>query len=309
MVMLVEYKGGSGGHSFDVDIDEADLPSRGEAVGELSKPVTGIHARAKRIPPEMTAQALDNEPFEDYPRAVYGYKRLCGAGGDARDRFNQSYRHGIEHFLRRTFHGLTFVPGISFDIGEILEQQEREALKAVRDRYYSANMRRQVKSLEESYDGLCALRSVFGSASQKNCFSMETVVPTRYLPELLVAAPVWFIQEKRKTPQHFVGAGSSTVRYFCDLGVTDEFAYLFQMYNNGQRLFSEFEGRDVMPLPIAELVGKVRKLFDYLVIATPYHDIASAEWRDAQWIRNIDPFLFWFLKQIPELMFFLGKCR
>jgi hypothetical protein len=70
MVMLVEYKGGSGGHSFDVDIDEADLPSRGEAVGELSKPVTGIHARAKRIPPEMTAQALDNEPFEDYPRAV-----------------------------------------------------------------------------------------------------------------------------------------------------------------------------------------------------------------------------------------------
>jgi hypothetical protein len=32
MVMLVEYKGGNGGHGFDVDIDVTNLPSRREAL-------------------------------------------------------------------------------------------------------------------------------------------------------------------------------------------------------------------------------------------------------------------------------------
>lgn len=61
-----------------------------------------------------------------------------------------------------------------------------------------------------------------------------------------------------------------------------------------------------MPLPIVELVGKVKDFFDYLVIATPYHDLASEQWRDTSWKRSIDPFLFGFLKQRPELMFFSG---
>jgi hypothetical protein len=72
-----------------------------------------------------------------------------------------------------------------------------------------------------------------------------------------------------------------------------------------------------MPVPIMELVEKVKNFSDYLVIATPYHDMASQERRNwkrisaqgvgERWIRNIDPFLFGFLRQIPDMMFFLGR--
>jgi hypothetical protein len=122
-----------------------------------------------------------------------------------------------------------------------------------------------------------------------------------------MAAPVWFIEPKVMPKEKSVGSQSSIVRYFCDLAATDRFAHLFQIYNHSPRYFKEFTGRDVIPLPIIEFVGKVRNSFDYLVIATPYHDLAAEQWRDSRWIRNIDPFLFGFLKQVPELMFFLGR--
>lgn len=62
-----------------------------------------------------------------------------------------------------------------------------------------------------------------------------------------------------------------------------------------------------MPLPLVKLVGQVKGLFDYLVIATPYHDLAASEWGDARWTRQIDPFLLGVLKQVLELMFCLGR--
>jgi hypothetical protein len=306
MVMLVEYKGRNGGQGFDVDIDVTSLPSRREAVEELSRPAAGAHARAKRVPPEMIAQALNNEPFEDYPRAIYACKRACDQGVEARNRFNQSYRQAAEGFLRRTFHSLTFIPEISFDVENVSEQNERKVLDATKVKFqYEAQLRGQVRSLEDTYCGLRALRTVFANAAQKDSFNIETVVPSRYLPELLMAAPVWFVTSKRGG-----SVGDFDTRYFCDLGASDQFAYLFQLYNRELRSIDEFQGRDVMPLPILQLVSQVRQLFDYLVIATPYHDLASREWLegpDERWRRNIDPFLFGFLRQIPDLMFFLGR--
>jgi hypothetical protein len=309
--MLVEYKGGNGGQGFDVDVDVTNLPSRREAVGELSRPAAGLHARAKRVPPEMIAQALNNEPFEDYPRA-YACRRVCDQGGEARNRFNQSYRQAAEGFLRRTFHSLTYIPEISFDIERVSEENEQKALHAVKLSFqYKVGMDRQVSSLEEAYRGIRALRTVFGNTGQAGSFNMETVVPSRYLPELLMAAPVWFISTNRPRVPLL------DVRYFCDLVASDRFAYLFQLYNYKPRSFREFGGRDIMPVPIMHLVEKIKEFFDYLVIATPYHDMASEEWRiwerssaravGGRWIRNIDPFLFGFLKQIPELMFFIGR--
>jgi hypothetical protein len=62
-----------------------------------------------------------------------------------------------------------------------------------------------------------------------------------------------------------------------------------------------------MPQPLAALAGEVRWRFDFLVIATPYHDLAAAGWGDFTWPRPTDPFLFGFLRQAPESMFFLGR--
>jgi hypothetical protein len=308
MVMLVKYKSGNGEQGFDLDIDISNLPARREALEELSRPAAGVHARAKRVPPEMIAQALNNEPFEDYPRAIYACRRVCDQGGGARNRFNQSYRQAAEEFLRRTFHSLTFIPEISFDIDNVSEENERKALHKTQVKFeHEARLRGQVSSLEETYCGLRALRTVFGIAAQKDSFNIETVVPSRYLPELLMAAPVWFATSKRGG-----SVSDFDTRYFCDLGASDQFAYLFQLYNRELRNFEQFQGRDVMPLPILQLVSQVRQFFDYLVIATLYHDLASREWLegpDERWTRNIDPFLFGFLRQIPDLMFFWSVGR
>ena len=74
MGILIKY-GEGGAHEFGLEIDVSDLPPGGEILEQMSRPVTGVHRLAKRFPPEAIARALRNEPFEDYPRAVYGSKR------------------------------------------------------------------------------------------------------------------------------------------------------------------------------------------------------------------------------------------
>lgn len=165
-------------------------------------------------------------------------------------------------------------------------------------RYRAAKMERQASLLKNTYDGLRALRIVLGGVWQKNL--VETVVPSRFLPELLVSSPVWFIETKKREQRE---SERDTIRFFCDLCQTDQFAYLFQIYNSRLRSFMEFSGQDIMPLPLVDLVREVRNIFDYLVIATPYHGIAAKEWEEMPWTpatRRVDPFLFGFLREVPE---------
>ena len=44
---------------------------------------------------------------------------------------------------------------------------------------------------------------------------------------------------------------------------------------------------------------KAVELFDYVVIATPYHDEAGKDWEDLDWLRSIDPYVLGFKKGIP----------
>jgi hypothetical protein len=304
MTAVVKYLGGKGGTGFGLSAI-ADVPCRTDALRMLSKPAGTGHPLAKRVPADALLQVERNRPFEDYPRAVYSWKRVFEGEGEDCEDISESYWQAVENFLRRTFHSLTFIPEISFDVRRIAEKTERKAFNAAIARYRAAQMSGQAALLKELYDGLCALRIVLKDAEQSNL--LETVFPVRYLPELLLASPVWFINYKGRWDVEDHEFELGVIRYFCDLGVTDQFAYLFQIYNTRVRYFDEFSGRDIMPLYIVELIRQVRNLFDYLVIATPYHDIASREWGDMRWVRNVDPFLLGFVRQVPELVFFLGR--
>jgi len=44
---------------------------------------------------------------------------------------------------------------------------------------------------------------------------------------------------------------------------------------------------------------KAIEVFDYVVIATPYHDQAGRDWQDLEWLRAIDPYVLGFKKGIP----------
>ncbi len=289
-------------------INLEDLPSRAEVLSKVCSRVPQFHRHVKPIDPVMVDKALANDPFEDHARILYAFMK-AESGDQTSEGFKKAYRHMADAFLRQMYNSLTFIPGLSFDVADLPSLvEERRLIDDTVKRYESSGMKSQVKAIEAAYKGFCALRTVFASVNRpENGYGFQTVVPVRYLPELLVAAPVWFVEPRVVPKKKSSGSSSSIVRHFCDLGRTRNFAHLFQMYNRTPRWFTEFEGRDVMPLPIVELVGQVRGLFDYLVIATPYHDLASKEWREAKWVRNIDPFLFGFLKDVPEYMFFLGR--
>jgi hypothetical protein len=306
MTGVVKYLG-KGGTGFGLS-SAADVPCRSEALRMLSRPAGTGHPQAKRVSADALWKVDRNKPFEDYPRAVYGWKRAFDGEGEDREEVSESYWQAVENFLRRTFHSLTFIPEISFDVRSVSEKSERKAFNAALARYRAAKMAGQAALLKELYDGLCALRIVLRDVSQNSL--LETVIPVRFLPELFLASPVWFINYKGRWDVEDREFERATIRYFCDLGVTDQFAYLFQLYNIRVRHFDEFSGRDIMPLYIIDLIREVRRLFDYLVIATPYHDMASAEWgewKEAPWVRNVDPFLLGFVRQVPELVFCLGR--
>jgi hypothetical protein len=305
MTAVVRYVGSKGGSGFGLSVNACDVPSGAEALRKLCQPVGEAFPRAKRAPAEALLQVDRNKPFEDYPQAVYGWKSVFDGEGNDQEQVSESYWQAVENFLRRTFHSLTFIPEVSFDVRKVSERVERKAFNAALATYRAAKMHGQAALLKNLYDGLCALRIVLKEANQSNL--LETVIPVRYLPELLLASPVWFIESKKGGDFDDVRFERGVIRYFCDLGVTDQFAYLFQIYNSRVRPFVEFSGRDIMPLYIVDYIKRTRQLFDYLVIATPYHDIASEEWGAFVWHRNVDPFLLGFVKQVPELMFCLGR--
>ncbi|MGZ8995048.1 MAG: hypothetical protein ACXW3P_00910, partial [Rhodospirillales bacterium] len=52
----------------------SELPARRAALAALSRPVAGVHDRRKPLPPALVSKALENEPFEDFPRAAWEYR-------------------------------------------------------------------------------------------------------------------------------------------------------------------------------------------------------------------------------------------
>ncbi|HLC49375.1 MAG TPA: hypothetical protein VJI96_03260 [Candidatus Andersenbacteria bacterium] len=294
--------------NMNFGIDLTSLPSRRESLHALSQRSTEHRSIGKRISPELVEKALANEPFEDFPRIVNAYYSSTVGGNDA-DAFGNVatfYRTSTSHFLRSSFSALSHIPEISFDISNFDGEKEIQGIERAKDTYRNAGLSAQVGSLQECYDGFQALRNVFGNTDKSGAYSLETVIPSRFLPELLLAAPVWFIDAKIGNRKATHPKNNPRVTHFCDIAGTTEFANVFQMYNRTPRRIDEFSGRDVMPLPFAELIQKTRQTFDFLVIATPYHDLASTEWATG-WQRNVDPFLFGFLKHMPEYMFFLGR--
>jgi hypothetical protein len=261
----------------------SELPARREALTALSRPVPGIHDRRKPLPPALAAKALENEPFEDLPRAAWEYRRRAAGAGDNRERFERAYAGGAEAFLRRSFPSLGFLPATAFTLGSGPRSTEGRAVRQAEKTARAAGLAGQAIRLRATYDGLAALRTVFGEAGREGGSPAETVVLARYLGELLFAAPVWFIAAKEPDPGRGWGAHSETVRYFCDLGGSDRFTHLFQLYNSRPRPFGEFAGPDPMPLELIRLVRRLKNRFDFLVIATPYHGLASAEWGKTSW--------------------------
>ncbi|MBI4256999.1 hypothetical protein HY626_03025 [Candidatus Uhrbacteria bacterium] len=135
-----------------------------------------------------------------------------------------------------------------------------------------------------------------------------TAIPIEHTADLFMAAPVWYVRSHVDQPNTWDDSDprpDQAVRDFAGLFGTQEWAHLFQMFNRRTRPFSRYEG-DMIPDHIVTIIERVGTFFDYLVIATPYHDVAGREWEDPAWRTLIDPYLVGFKKGVPYL-FFLGR--
>jgi hypothetical protein len=271
------------------------------ALSRLSQARTAYHNAAKLVDAELVEKAAGNKPFE---------AMLYRAGAEYHDGA-APIAEIAANFLAGQYAGLGTM-GATFGINpEEFDQaaEDREVESAIRF-YSEQGMDGQVKSIRQQYDQFKGVRKIFTMMHQRGILSMQSVIPMTNLPDLLVAAPVWFIDAKTDDLPDNSQANDphpdAAVKFFCTLGKTQRFANLYQMYNRRTRPINTFSGRDLMPPAIGAILQEARKVFDFVVIATPYHDIASTEWNDPNWQRLLDPFLFGFSKDLP-FMFLLGR--
>jgi hypothetical protein len=283
---------------------------RRQALLALSRPIPGKPSREKPLPPAVIERVITNEPFEGYPEAVWKARHaLSLLGMPLQLLLTGSAPEPPRQFLRRLFPRLAAFRQVSFLPRQAAPQGEAGAIRSASYAYRQAGLTTQAQELQAAYEGLDTLRRFYSRPSRrrisKGALLLETAVPVRYLPEILVAAPVWFTEENQKTRGSFPSM-TREVEYFCELGKSDPFAYLFQLYNDTHRPFHAFTGPDPVPLELARVITEFRERFDYLVIATPYHDLAFAS-VVPRLPAYVDPFLFGFLRTVPDYFFCLGR--
>jgi hypothetical protein len=295
-------------------------PQRLAALRALSAPIGGLPAPALRQPPRVVERVFQNQPFEDYPLRVQEARAKASAAPEPPPRLwgpqqtgsSESYLDEAEAYLRSLYPHFADIPEISYRPGTERKRSELRVFDKARHRLESAGLGGQSWQLTKAFYGLCGLRKVFArEARREGATLLETVIPLRYLPEFLLAAPVWFIFGHLRNELEVILS-------LCDLLPPGPAALLFQIYNRECRGFGAFTGTDPIPLELAELVSESEYGFDFLVIATPYRDRAVADWKPKDSYRSpgflpgglpasYDPFLFGFISEVPEHMFLLGR--
>lgn len=267
---------------------------------QLSLP-TPWHANRKYIAPERAEKAAQNKPFDGI--LPYIHPRYAKDHG-------VDVKEAAQQFLTATFANL-LETGVDFSIPSAVDiEREKERIQEIGKRYKELGLDGQVVSLKHEYDRFVGLRSILSLKEQSKILSGELALPVSHLPEVFVAAPVWFTDAKSGGLKDLTNAGEplpdKAVQFFCKAVGTQTFADFFQLYNRRTRPISRFSGRDIIPPGLLEVIGVARKTFDYTVIATPYHDVADSEWADEAWQRNIDPYLLGFFEDVP-FFFMLGR--
>lgn len=263
---------------------------------------TAYHHDAKKIDPEKVEKALKNEPLSE----VVELHSHIMEDGKAEDIDVSSLAEGE---LKKK-HSPLIPIGVSFSIDEDFDPEEDQAkINETTGAYEQNDMNDLAVTLRAEYEEMKRLRTALAEIKKMGALQPETIIPIKYLADLTVIAPVLFTYSKysledntRIDDPHFDHA----VEFFCDCIGAKNYAWFYQMYNRRTRPLSNFNGRDVPTIEIMRIIEKAKQIFDYVSIFTPYHDIASKEWRDFKWLRNIDPFLFGFVKGLPY-MFFLGR--
>jgi hypothetical protein len=282
-------------HEMVVPGFSAPLPFNPVTEMEIAKTILPIHSRMKSVSAQTVEKVVANKPMPDIPRSI------------GRPKEGQQEQM-LQNFLLNLFpHMAGF--GTDFKVleasDEELDRQVSEEVESLRE----LGMTDHAAKIKLEVDRFKSTRSAIRFAHEEGLVRPDTIVPIRYLPDIFMAVPVWFYYAGQDVLPAIADTGRVDdprvhpwTRYFCDLFPRDQrWADTFQLYNRRMRSLRDYagEGFDVIPPFIARRLKWAVKAFDFVVIATPYHDLAARDWRDVEWLRSIDPYVLGFKKGIP----------
>lgn len=273
----------------------APLPFNPVTEMQIANTKLPIHFRMKAVPMQTVEKVVANKPMPDIPRS-YG-------------RPTEGQREQLlDAFLMHLFpHMASF--GTDFRVLDASDETLDAQVREESDTLQSLGMSNQVAQIQSEVARFKATRTAIRFTHEEGLVRPDTIVPIRYLPDLFMAVPVWFYY----AGQNDVAGLVATVReedpkvhpwtqYFCDLFPRNRrWADTFQLYNRRMRSLKDYggDGFDVIPPFVARRLKWAVQAFDFIVIATPYHDLAARDWQDIAWIRSIDPYILGFKKGIP----------
>ena len=256
----------------------------------------GYHRNAKHVDPKEVRKASENQPYAELLEFYAEHPENLEEGDIVAK---------AEKFLSETFANLEPI-GVSFSIkGDIDPEDEQGKVNDAFKKYDMYGMGPQARMVTHEYESLVGMRNAFAFMYQHKMLNPNTVLPLRLLPDLFMEFPVWFSFSKgaMNPLSAWLGRG---VKFFCDAVKSKAFSWIFQIYNYRWRPIHDFDGRDIIPPDYLDLIEEAKRAFDYVVIATPYHDLANANWEMGLWQRNVDPVLLGF-KEGTDSIFFLAR--
>lgn len=294
-----------------VEVVEAEvLPALGPVVpGFLSQPSSETHLAIlnklpiagglmKSVPEETVSKVEDNQPLPGLPRS--------NAAPSEEE---------VNIFLSNVLFNL-FGRLASYNATFRMGEEETPLLRALEDAkadMAEMGMTEQIQETEKEVKRYLDVKKLLSALQEADLIRASSVVPIRFLPDLFMAAPVFFFtvgdeQEKAEVEGDWNSADPLPHRLvyeFCGHFPNERWADVFQMFNRRVRTLSRYKG-DIIPPRITKLIRSCRELVDTVVIATPYHDIAGKDWEDLEWLRSIDPYVLGFKKGFP-FFFVLGR--
>lgn len=286
-----------------VEVLEGELVPAGEAAVpglsamaplSVSSEAAAYLSRMKVVPAATVEKVAANEPLrgvergpEGIPQDAEGKKRL------------------LEAFLRYLFPTMWSFHA-DFRVDDNNDDELEHLLREAIEDHRALGMGAQVPTVEAEVKKFKDIRKALKMIWEEDLVRRDTIIPIRYLPDLFMACPVWFSfaegQDKSTAMQSWSSADPlphAAVQYFCDLFPKDErWCDTFQLFNRRWRPLEMYQG-EIMPPHVIRRLRKSTQYFDYVVVATPYHDVAGKEWQDPQWLRAIDPYVLGFKKGLP----------
>lgn len=307
--VIPDSKRGSGKYRAvgAVELKEAEMLPLGQPIPGFSVALTPIttrngvlmpsgrlpvHMGMKPVPENTVEKVLANNPMPDVSRE------------DVVPNDDEKKREMLRWFLALLFPAMG---GFGTDY-QIFEESDSLFTAKVNESvasYRELGLESEIPVLQEQVKRFKDMRGALKLILEDNLVRPDTIIPIKRLPDLFVAVPVWFYWVKQNEKgqinadwQNNDPSIHPAIRYFCDLFPNQRWANTFQLFNRRVRTLQQYDG-ELIPPHIARRMRRAVDLFDYVVIATPYHDRAGKDWQDIQWLRSIDPYLLGFKKGVP----------